>query len=138
MVKAIWEKLEHAAISQRGYEQTGPLLRLEGPITTKDVAGDLLPVFRDLCPHEDPDQLGTQIRDEAKALVDGYWGRQVHSWKDVHLIIEEHADHPASRESASRAVGSGLNYGFAIGLRAFFSFEHSLHYRWCGRAARDE
>ena len=26
MIKAIWEKLEHAAISQRGYEQIGPLL----------------------------------------------------------------------------------------------------------------
>ena len=74
MIKAIWEQLNHAAISKRGYEQTGPLLPLEGPIMMKDIGADLLPVFRDLCPHDDPEQVGTQIRDEAKDLVDRYCG----------------------------------------------------------------
>ena len=69
MVTAIWEQLDHAAISKRGYEQTGPNLPLTGPIRVSDVGKDLLPVFRALCPHEDPEQVGTQIRDEAKALV---------------------------------------------------------------------
>ena len=50
MIKAIWEQLNHAAISKRGYEQIGPFLPLEGPIMMKDIGADLLPFFRDLCP----------------------------------------------------------------------------------------
>ena len=58
-----------------------------------DVGKDLVPVFRALCPHEDTEQVGTQIRDEAKALVESYWGRGVHSWADRNLIVELHEDH---------------------------------------------
>ena len=50
MVKQIWLRLNHAAISQRGYEQTGPGLPLEGPIMTQDIGADLLPVYQALCP----------------------------------------------------------------------------------------
>ena len=74
LVKTAWAKLDHRAISQRGYEQTGPKLPLEGPIMAEDVGDDLLPVFRAIDPHEDEDQLGTSIREEAKAMVDFYWG----------------------------------------------------------------
>ena len=98
LIKTVWEELNHAALSQRGYEQTGPKLALDGPILTKDVGADMLPVFRALCPHEDPEQLGTQIRDEAFALVESYWGKQVHDWTDHHLLIEQHEEHPEMEE----------------------------------------
>ena len=66
MVRTIWLELNHAKISKRGYEQTGPKLPLVGPIYAKDIGSDLLPVFQALCPHDDPEQVGTQIRDEAR------------------------------------------------------------------------
>ena len=77
LVKEVWESLDHAAISHKGYHQTGPELPLTGPIYVKDVCHDARAVLRDLCPHDDPEQIGTQIRDEAEELVDRMWGRQV-------------------------------------------------------------
>ena len=65
LVKGVWERLDHAAISLRGYEQTGPLLPLEGPIYMSDICRDLRDILKEMCPHDDPDQIGTQIRDEA-------------------------------------------------------------------------
>ena len=105
MVKQIWLRLNHAAISQRGYEQAGPGLPLEGPIRTQDIGADLLPVYQALCPHDDPQPVGTQIRDEAYDLVEKHWGKQVHSWRDLHVILEEHVDHPAVEEG-----DEALNY----------------------------
>ena len=40
LVESVWEDLDHTAISQRGYEQTGPLLPLTGPIYKHDVCRD--------------------------------------------------------------------------------------------------
>ena len=58
----------------------------------------MLPFFWDLCPHEDEQQLGTQIRDEAEKLLEAEWGKSVHSWADCHLLITEHTEHSAMEE----------------------------------------
>ena len=98
LVKGVWEALDHTAISHRGYQQTGPLLPLDGPIYMKDLCRDLRDVVRALCPHEDPEQVGTNIREEAAALVERMWGRQCNTWSDYHHIVEDHADHKAQDE----------------------------------------
>ena len=98
LVKEVWEGLDHSAISHKGYQQTGPLLPLVGPIYMKDLCRDLRDVVKDMCPHEDPEQVGTQIRDEAAALVERMWGRQCNKWSDYHHVVEDHADHKAQDE----------------------------------------
>ena len=79
LVQAVWSGIDHAAISHKAYQQTGPLLPLRGPIYTKDVCRDLRGVWQDMCPHPDPYQIGTEIRDEAEELVTSMWGRQVNT-----------------------------------------------------------
>lgn len=70
LVKAGWNGLDHAAISHKAYQQTGPSLPLTGPIYIEDVCRDLRDVWKSISPHPDPYQIGTQIRDETK-----------HSWR---------------------------------------------------------
>ena len=98
LLKTVWSNLDHPAISQRGYEQTGPKLPLEGAIMADDVGSDLLPVFQAIDPHVDPDQLGTSIREEAKALVESYWGTRVHCWRQYSMLISQHEDHVSIEE----------------------------------------
>ena len=31
-------------------------------------------------------------------MVEAYWGKQVHSWADCHLLIEEHVNHTSMEE----------------------------------------
>ena len=76
LVARVWESLDHQAISHKGYQQTGPELPLDGPITMKDVCRDLRDLVKEMCPHEDPLQVGTQIREEARALVDRMWRKK--------------------------------------------------------------
>jgi len=64
----------------------------------KDLCRDLRDVVKALCPHEDPEQVGTNIREEAAALVERMWGRQCNTWSDYHHIVEDHADHKAQDE----------------------------------------
>ena len=98
LVKEIWESLDHSAISHKGYQQTGPLLPLDGPIYMRDLCRDLRDVVKDMCPHEDPEQVGTQIRKEAYDLVERMWGRQCNQWSDYHHVVEDHDDHKAQDE----------------------------------------
>ena len=59
----------------------------------------MLPVLAEVCPHEDDEQIGTQIRDEAEALANKYWDNgTVKEWKDWPLLITEYIDHPAIDE----------------------------------------
>ena len=108
IVKGIWEKLDHAGISKTGYKQTGPDLPLEGPILKTDIGDDLLPVYEALCPHPDPLEVGTEIREEARKVVNRYWGDKVHTWQDYSYVIEAHLDHPSveeGEEGARRQIG---------------------------------
>ena len=98
LVKAVWENLNHEAISHKGYTQTGPLLPLTGPIHMADLCRDLRELVKEMCPHPDPEQVGTQIRDEARYMVHDLWQRQVHSWSDYRLVLTDHADHSAHEE----------------------------------------
>ena len=98
IVKEVWQAIDHEAIRHKGYQQTGPELPLEGPIYMNDLCIDLRDVVKDLCPHDDPQQVGTEIRDEAEELVERMWRKQVHCWNDYHVIVEDHADHRAQAE----------------------------------------
>ena len=62
MAKEVWQSIDHAAISHKGYQQTGPLAPLTGPIYMKDLCRDLRDVVKAMCPHDDPAQIGTQIK----------------------------------------------------------------------------
>ena len=73
MVKAVWDNIDHASISRTGYQQTGPLAPLEGPFHRGDFCRDLRDLLKLMCPHDDPQQIGTPIRDDAKKLVDDMW-----------------------------------------------------------------
>ena len=98
LVKQVWASLPHSAISHTGYKETGPMLPLTGPIYMQDVGRDLRDVLKDMCPHEDPLQIGTQIREEAEELVNSMWGHEVNSWADCRLVLEDHVEHRAQAE----------------------------------------
>ena len=78
-MKHVWENIDHQAISHTGYMQTGPLLPLEGPIYMTDLYIYLRELLQEMCPHDDPEQVGTEIREEARQLVDRSWGKTVFS-----------------------------------------------------------
>ena len=99
LVKAVWQSLNHAAISHTGYQQTGPLLPFTGPILMNDVCRDLREVYRDQDPHDDPNHIGTKIREEARQLVEREWNEgHVSSWGDYRLVVEDHRAHRAQDE----------------------------------------
>lgn len=104
MVKHVWDQLDHAAISHKAYEQTGPMWPLTGAIHKMDVCRDLWDVVKDMWPHHNENEIGTEIRKEAEELVEAMWGKQVHGWSDCHLLIEDHMDHRA-QEEGEEAMG---------------------------------
>ena len=64
-----------------------------------DIARDLRDLVKEMCPHPEPDQVGTQIRQEAYDLVERLWkAKIVTSWKNYRLVVEDHADHRACGE----------------------------------------
>ena len=61
---------------------------MEGPIYKTDIGRDLVDVISVLEPHDDPDQVGTSIREEARALVDERWDLgELKDWHDAELLI---------------------------------------------------
>ena len=86
----MWEQINHARIAERGYQQTGPTMPLEGPVSRSDVQEDLLTVFDKI---EAPagDVVGVQMRDDAVAYVNKLYNEGLLKvWDDVHLLIEQH------------------------------------------------
>ena len=75
LVKEVWLSINHEASSHKGYLQTGPELSLTGPIYMKDICRDLRELVKEMCPHDDPEQVGTEIREEARQLVNSMWGK---------------------------------------------------------------
>ena len=89
-VQTMWEQINHARIAERGYQQTGPTMPLEGPVSRSDVQEDLLTVFDKI---EAPagDVVGVQMRDDAVAYVNKLYNEGLLKvWDDVHLLIEQH------------------------------------------------
>ena len=60
-----------------------------------DLCRDLRDLVKGMCPHDDPEQVGTQIREEARRLVNRTWGETVFRWKDYPIVLEDHVDQRA-------------------------------------------
>ena len=94
--------MDHAALGEKGYKQTGPLLPLD-PLEAGGVAPENLGLYKDLLPFWDRIG-GDAVYADAVAHVDHLWGTGVLStWSDAHTIVEAHDPHPGVVEGLEGA-----------------------------------
>ena len=87
---AAWKMINHKKIAQKGYEQTGPRMPMNGPIKRDDVYKDLRQVFDEIDPPVGLQEVGTTIRDEARAFVLAGWPRRWSRWEHCKRLIIDH------------------------------------------------
>ena len=93
IVKTAWPMLEHGSIAQKGYAQTGPGMALDGPIKYDDVYKGFRPVWMEMDPPVELQQMGQTIRDEAKVFVEeGFRKKKWTNWRHAKRLIIEHDD----------------------------------------------
>ena len=111
IVKTAWLMTDHVAMSKKGYEQTGPGLPLEGPISRAQVYKDLRNVFDEVDPPEDVQEIGEKLRDEANAFVLAGYPRKWSNWTHVTRLIEEHSDGEEPVPEGMEAFGYEVVHG---------------------------
>ena len=111
IVKTMWEMIDHGKISQKGYEQTGPGLPLEGPIRRDQIYKDLRPVLDEIDPAIGLEEVGVQLREEAKRFVAAGWQSKWSSWHHVYRLIEEHDNEDDPLPEGLEAFGYDWNVG---------------------------
>ena len=108
LVQSAWQMIDHHRVATTGYSQTGPGMKLEGPVRHEEVYPNLLEVLLALESKGSTDTcIGTKIRDDAKDFVEAFVraGRGK-TWKDRHLPIEE-------QDGPEEALAEGLEaYSF--------------------------
>lgn len=113
----MWLGMNHAAIAEKAYRQTGPTLPLE-PLLAGDggVTPESLGLYRDLQPFW-PRISGQAVFDEAVAHVDRLWQAGiVTGWADAATVVEAHEAHPGileGLEGAEWEVEEPLDAGVA-------------------------
>ena len=68
VVMTAWKMVNHQAICEKGYEQTGPRLPLTGPIRRDQIYKDLRPVLDEIDPPIGLQEVGQKLRDDARAF----------------------------------------------------------------------
>ena len=70
LVQAAWLGIDHKALAEKGYKQTGPLMPMEGPVSPEEVYKDLLKVLEAIDPTSTPTEVSlTKIREESIRFV---------------------------------------------------------------------
>ena len=91
IVRSMWLSIDPKRVATKGYRQTGPEMRLHGPIHRDDVFKDLAGVWERIFPCDDPVEMSTKLRDEAIEYVrEGHRTGKWTQWTDCHLLIQEH------------------------------------------------
>jgi hypothetical protein len=92
VVMTAWRMVNHKAISEKGYEQTGPRLPLTAPIRREQVYKDLRPILDAIDPPIGLQEVGQKLRDDARAFVEAGFDSKWSKWEHCKRLIIEHDD----------------------------------------------
>ena len=111
MVQEAWGGIDHRHLSKKRHAQTGPMMPLDGPVSSKDVFPDLREVAEAIARDEgrqwEPGFVGMTIREEAKAFVNEGWQVKLREWgqQAIGELVEEHAGLGEALEDGQEAFG---------------------------------
>jgi len=111
IVKTMWLMIDHAKVSKKGYEQTGPELPMQGPIKREQVFKDLRLILDEVDPAQGLEEIGVRLREDAKAFVEAGWPNKWSSWHHVNRLIEEHDDEDEPVPEGLEAFGYNVEVG---------------------------
>ena len=99
LVQAAWLGVNHKALAEKGYKQTGPTLPMTGPVKSEEVYKDLLKVLEAIDPSSTATEVSLKtIREESiQFLREGQEMGRWTKWEHYDRFLDEHdsEDEPA-------------------------------------------